>query len=92
MIAYFVHDKKTKQDTFVLPDAGCQVKVTPERFEKFISVDPDFSQWTGDACGDLVPADFGTIVASRQDKGDVCIFEDELWRERMFFHMNSSRE
>lgn len=92
MIAYFVHDPKTDQDTIVLPDARCRVTVTPERFEKFISVDPDFSQWTGETCSDVVPEDLGTIVASREDNGDVCIFEDELWRKRMFVYMTATGE
>jgi hypothetical protein len=92
MIAYFVHDEKNKQDVIVLPDTGCSVSVTPELFERFISVEPEFSEWKGEACGDLTPGDFGTVVASRAEKSDVCILHDDLWRERMFFYMTGARE
>jgi hypothetical protein len=92
MIAYFVHDKTKKEDSIVLPDAGCRISVTPEQFEKFISVKPEFHKWTGDACPDLSPEHFGTIVASRHEEGDVCIFYDDIWRERMFFYMSGAVE
>jgi hypothetical protein len=92
MNAYFVHDKKKEDDVIVLPDAGCSVKVTPERFEKFISVKPDFGSWTGDACSDLKPENFGTILATRVEGGDVCILKEELWRERMFFYMSGAKK
>ncbi|MFO8082981.1 MAG: hypothetical protein R6U27_01525 [Desulfobacterales bacterium] len=92
MIAYFVHDEKNKQDVIVLPDTGCSVSVTPEWFERFISVEPEFSKWKGETCGDLTPGDFGTVVASRPEKGDVCILHDAIWRERMFFYMTGARE
>jgi hypothetical protein len=92
MIAYFVYDKKKKQDSIVLPDIGCRISVTPEQFEKFIAVKPEFHKWTGEACSDVPPEHFGTVVASRHEKGDVCIFHDEIWRERMFFYMNGGIE
>ena len=92
MIAYFVHNTESKKDTIVIPDAGCSVLLTPDRFEKFISVEPEFNQWTGDACSDLAPEDFGTVVASRHERGDVCILHDDLWRERMFFYMTGAKE
>jgi hypothetical protein len=92
MIAYFVHDKKKKQDSIVLPETGCRVLVTPEHFEKFIAVKSQFHEWTGEACSDLAPEQFGTIVASRHEGGDVCIFHDDIWRERMFFYMSGGAE
>jgi len=92
MIAYFVHDKGKKQDSIVLPDTGCRVSVTPQNFERFISVKPDFGQWTGEACSDLTPEHFGTVVASRHEGGDVCIFHNDIWRERMFFYMTGAVE
>ena len=58
MIAYFVHDAKSRRDTIVIPDTGCSVPVDAGRFEDFISVDPDFGQWSGDACATLSPDDF----------------------------------
>ena len=92
MIAYFVHDQKKDEDVFVIPEAGCSVKATPERFEKFISVTPDFSSWTGESCSDLAPEHFGTIVATRAEGGDVRIFKENLWRERMFFYMSGAKK
>lgn len=87
MIAYFVHDRNKDTDLFVLPDTQCRVPVTPERFEAFIAPRPDFSQWRGEACADLPPEQFGTIVATRDDKGDICVVEAALWRQRMNRHL-----
>jgi len=83
MIAYFVRDLNKERDLIVLPDRGCSVEVTAQRMESFISVDPVFASWSGDSCGEFAPEDFGTVVASRDDGGDVCVADHELWRERM---------
>ena len=83
MIAYFVHDSKEETDMIVLTDMGCSVAVDAGRMETFISVKPDFASWSGDACGVLSPEDFGTIVASRDEGGDVCVVNHDLWRRRM---------
>ncbi len=83
MIAYYVHDSKKETDLIVLPDMGCSVAVDAGRLEAFISVNPDFASWSGEACGLLSPEDFGTIVASRDEGGDVCVVNHDLWRRRM---------
>jgi hypothetical protein len=83
MIAYYVHDSKKETDLIVLPDMGCSVAVDAGRMEAFISVNPDFASWSGEACGLLSPEDFGTIVASRDEGGDVCVAKHDLWRRRM---------
>lgn len=83
MIAYLVHDLRKETDLFVLPEMGCAVAVTSDRFETFISPTAVFAEWSGDACGDLAPEDFGTVVATRDDQGDVCIIDDRLWQKRM---------
>ena len=83
MIAYYVHDEKKDNDIIVLPGIGCKVTVDRERLETFISVKPDFASWSADDCGDLSPEDFGTIVATRDENGDVCIRNQKLWRTRM---------
>jgi hypothetical protein len=83
MIAYYVHDSKKETDLIVLPDMGCSVAVDAGRLEAFISVNPDFASWSGDACGELSPEDFGAIVASRDEGGDVCVVNHDLWRRRM---------
>lgn len=91
MIAYYVHDDKKENDTIVIPEMGCSISVTADVLEKFISVDPDFSDWAGDACGNLSPEDFGIVIATRDDQGDVCVTQNEKWAERMLFYMNSIR-
>jgi hypothetical protein len=83
MIAYFVHDSKKDKDLIVLPDRSCSVEVTARNMETFISVDPVFASWSGDSCADFKPEDFGTVVASRDDGGDVCVMDEVLWRNRM---------
>jgi hypothetical protein len=87
MLAYYVHDPKKRKDIIVLPEMGCAVPVTPERLEAFISPAPVFAQWSGDSCGRISPEQFGTVVATREDGGDVCILKEDLWRERMSFYM-----
>ena len=89
MIAYYVHDNKKKDDVIVLPDLGCTVSVDRQRMEAFISVCPDFARWSGDSCSDLSPENFGTVVATRDDTGDVCVIDDQLWRKRMEYLLGS---
>ncbi len=89
MIAYYVHDNKKKNDVIVLPDLGCTVTVDRQRMEAFISVNPNFADWSGEACSDLSPQDFGTVVATRDDSGDVCVANHEQWRERMDHYLGS---
>ena len=89
MIAYFVHDSKKENDIIVLPDRECAVPVDRVRLEAFISVDPMFAGWSGDACGLVSPEDFGTVVATRDDDGDVCVVDQDLWRERMEHYLGS---
>jgi len=89
MIAYFVHDDKNARDIVVLPGTACSVPVDRACFENFISAAPDFANWTGNACIDLAPEDFGTVVATRDAAGDVCILKDALWRERMTHYLGA---
>ena len=89
MLAYYVHDDKKENDVIVLPDMRCTVPVDRERMEAFISVNPDFASWTGDACSDLSPEDFGIVVATREDQGDVCVTNHEIWRQRMEHYLGS---
>ena len=91
MIAYCVHDEKKENDTIVIPEMGCSIPVTPEVLEKFISVNPDFSEWSGDACGHLAPEDFGIVIATRDDGGDVCVTHNDRWEARMLFYMKSQK-
>jgi hypothetical protein len=89
MIAYYVHDSKKETDLVVLPDMGRSVAVDTGRMEAFISVNPDFASWSGDACGELSPEDFGTIVASRNEGGDVCVVNHDLWRRCMAHYIGA---
>jgi hypothetical protein len=87
MIAYFVHDEQKMSDTIYLPDMGCFVPVDRAAMERFISVKPDFAGWNGQVCVVVKPEDLGTVVATRDDQGDVCIVQQDLWRERMLTHL-----
>jgi hypothetical protein len=55
--------------------------------ERFISVKPEFAAWSGQACAVVRPEEFGTVVATRDDPGDVCIIQPDLWRARMFANL-----
>ena len=89
MIAYFVHDQQKASDSIYLPDLGCFIPVDKNAMERFISVKPDFANWTGQACALVNPEEFGTVVATRDDQGDVCIVRQDLWRERMFANLGN---
>ena len=83
MIAYCVHDEKSQDDVIVIPEMSCAVRVDTERLEGFISPDPVFAQWSGDSCVEVSPETFGTVVATRDDGGDVCVLEPDLWAKTM---------
>ena len=83
MIAYCVHDEKSQDDIIVIPDRACAVRVNTERLKGFISPDPVFAQWSGDTCVEVSPDKFGTVVATRDDGGDVCVMKPELWAQTM---------
>ena len=91
MIAYFVHNQKDRADIIVIPDKGCSVPVDESRLKDFISVNPTFTEWTGEACGLLTPEDYGTIVATRDECGDVNVIKESLWQDRMYHHLGNSR-
>jgi hypothetical protein len=89
MIAYFVHDEKKENDIIVIPDRECSIAVDRQRLEAFISVDPVFASWSADACGVVSPEDFGVVIATRDDGGDVCVIHNELWRRRMDYYLGA---
>ncbi len=89
MIAYFVYNPRKNMDTVYLPDRGCFIAADKAAMERFIAVKPDFPGWMGQACAVVEPEEFGTVIATRDDQGDVCIHQEELWRERMLFHLGS---
>lgn len=88
MEAYYIHDSQKENDLIVLPQSGCSVTVNTQRLHEFIGVKPNFSQWTGDTCGDLAPEDFGVVVATRSEEGDVCVLKQDLWRQRMAHYLD----
>ena len=91
MIAYFVHDKKEKTDIIVLPEMGCSVPMDEAGLKNFISVNPDFQGLSGDACGQMKPEDYGTIVATRDECGDVNVIKETLWQDRLNHYLDRGR-
>ena len=87
MIAYLVHDSKKQIDTIVIPEKGCTLPADSEKIKAFIAAKPDFSNWSGDSCGNLTPESFGTIVATRDDCGDVAVIRKELWQKRLDIYL-----
>ena len=90
MIAYFVHDRKNQTDTIVLPDKGCALEANAQRVKQFIAAQPDFSDWSGDSCDHLSPERFGTIVATRDECGDVAVVRRTLWQERLDVYLQDA--
>lgn len=86
MIAYFVHNSETQTDMIYLPEIHCFVEVDRDRMEAYISVEPDFASWSGQKCALVPPEEFGGVIATREDKGDISILNEELWKARMMAH------
>lgn len=87
MQAHLVHDAKKEHDVLILPEADRLIQVDRRVLEDFIAVRPDFSQWTGTPLNGLPPRAFGRIIATREEKEDVCIVDEPLWHRRMAFHL-----
>ena len=83
MIAYFVHDEKQNDDIILMPEMSCAVHVDKAKLEAFISPAPAFASWSGDTCVDVTPEDFGTVIATREEGGDVCVLKADIWQARM---------
>jgi hypothetical protein len=88
MLAYYVHDEKQNNDVILLPDMSCAVNVDKEKMEAFISPAPAFANWSGNTCVDVKPEDFGTVIASREEGGDVCVLKADIWRTRMEYYLS----
>lgn len=89
MIAYFVYNAKEDRDIVVIPESGCTAAVDGNVMTHFISAKPDFTKVTGEACSAPVPEDFGKVVATREENGDVCIRDAALWQRRMAHHLGT---
>ena len=83
MQVYYVYDEKKDDDFMVIPEKDCLLPVDRNLMETFISVKPDFSKLEGQDLKGLPPATMGTVVASRNEDGDVCVVDMPLWHQRM---------
>jgi hypothetical protein len=87
MIAYFVHNQVSGSDTIVIPEMNCAVPVDAEIVKAFISAAPNFASWSGNSCQAVDPQDFGTVIATRDEQGDVCVLQADLWHQRRELHL-----
>ncbi len=87
MKAYFVHDAKKQKDLMIIPEKDRVFAVNHHIMADFIAVAPNFSQWTGESLNGLPPDTFGSVLATREDDGDVCIIDLSLWQQRMGFYL-----
>ncbi|MEJ2639181.1 MAG: hypothetical protein P8010_06365 [Desulfosarcinaceae bacterium] len=88
MIAYYVHDEKKNDDVIVLPDMSCAVTVDKDKLADFIAPAPAFAKWSGNTCVAVKPEDFGTVIATREEGGDVCVLKEETWQARMQYYLS----
>jgi hypothetical protein len=89
MKAYYVHDSRKALDHIVIPERDIIVPVGRLVMEEFIGVSPEFSRMTGSSLNGLEPQHFGTVIATRDDQGDVCIENTAMWQERMQNHLGT---
>lgn len=88
MKAFFVYDEKTHKDLMVVPETDTLVDVDRRVMEEFISVEPDFTVYTGERLNNKTPESIGLVVATRKSDMDVCIIDESLWQQRMAFHLD----
>jgi|GEM_PF-452795 len=87
MIAYYVYDETKAKDRVIIPDMGCAVPVDENVMADFIGAAPIFAAWSGDSCQIVAPEDFGLVIATREERGDVCVLKMDLWQERMAHYL-----
>ncbi|MEJ2040560.1 MAG: hypothetical protein P8X55_16770, partial [Desulfosarcinaceae bacterium] len=78
---------KKDKDYIVVPDTDALAAANRSNMAIFIDVKPDFTQIQGDPLNGMAPDAFGRLVATRDDDGDVCIADHQLWPERMRLHL-----
>lgn len=81
MIAYFV--TQDNQDTVVIPDRDVVRRVDRSVLRHYLADEPDFESWQGEPLAGRAPADFGTILASREDEAPPDILDQALWNHRV---------
>jgi len=91
MIAYYVYDEEKQKDLVIIPEMACAVAVDEKVMADFIGAAPVFAAWSGDACEIVAPEDFGLVIATREEQGDVCVLKADLWQERMAQHLREVR-
>lgn len=89
MKAYYVFNQADGTDHFVTPENDQLIPANKDTMYQFISAQPDFSEWQGEPLDRRPPDAFGIVVASRQEDGDVCIREEDLWHQRMTLLLGS---
>ncbi len=87
MIAYFVHDEDQDRNLLVIPETGCAAVVDAGVMGQFIAPVPHFAAIQGETCDAPIPENFGVVVATRDEGGDVCILDAGLWQACMARHL-----
>ncbi len=87
MIAYYVYDEGKEKDRVILPEMGCAVSVDAKVMADFIGISPAFAAWSGETCRIVAPEDFGVVIATREEQGDVAVIKPDLWQARMVHYL-----
>lgn len=87
MKAYYVHNRQTGRDCIAIPENDRKITVDRDAMQTFIGVRPDFSDLTSEALNGCPPESLGTVIATRDDQGDVCVVDVVLWQQQMAAHL-----
>ena len=83
-------DKKKKNDEgefIIIPETDQVVTADSQSLKEFISPSACFKTWIGMHHEDVKPEDFGKVIASRDDDGDIRVIDEEVWKKVMLTYI-----
>jgi len=89
MIAYCVEKDGTPM--IVIPDTDQVLPLDQNRLEAFISVSPCFKGWIGTHHENLDVKDFGILIATRDDDGDITLQDGPRWQKLLESCLGAAR-
>jgi hypothetical protein len=81
MIAYYV--KKDEDEFIIIPETDQVISADSQSIKEFISPSACFKTWLGMHHENVKPEDFGKVIATRNDDGDIQVKDEDVWKKIM---------